>query len=197
MPQGSLRKQEFMIRAAILGLGRWGRSLVNSVPGQSSDIRLVPAHPRTRATAEAFCREKNMRFVDSYAAVLADPAIDAVVLATPHSPHAAQVIQAGAAGSAISARKPRPPDRRSARAPAQAAAKAGVLLAVGFCRRFHPSVVEIRNRQADGRLGATVAMVGQHTTSTRALVAAKNWGADPGEAPAGAMTAVGVHLMDH
>src|SRR3979490_56897 len=120
MPQGSLRKQEFMIRAAILGLGRWGRSLVNSVPGQSSDIRLVPAHPRTRATAEAFCREKDMRFVDSYAAVLADPAIDAVVLATPPSQHAAQVMQAAGARKHIFVEKPMTSDLPSERAGAPA-----------------------------------------------------------------------------
>ena len=40
-------------------------------------------------------------------------------------------------------------------------------------------------------------MVGQHTTSTGAFIPADNWRADPEEAPAGAMTAVGVHLMDH
>src|SRR5258705_470901 len=186
-----------MIRAAILGLGRWGRSLVNSVQGQSPDIRFVAAHTRTRATAEAFCREKDMRFVDSYAAVLADRATDAVVLPTPHSQHAAQVMQAAAAGKHIFVEKPMTLDLPSACAAAQAAHKAGVMLAVGFCRRFHPSVVEIRTRKADGRLGATVAMVGQHTTSTGAFIAADNWRADPEEAPAGAMTAVGVHLMDH
>src|ERR1700704_872141 len=186
-----------MIRAAILGLGRWGRSLVNAGRGRSSDIRFVAAHPRPRATADAFCREKDMRFVDSYAAVLADPAIDAVVLATPHSQHAAQVMQAAAARKHIFVEKPMTLDLPSARAAAQAAHQGGVLLAVGFCRGFHPSVVEIRNRKADGRLGATVAMVGQHTTSTGAFIAADNWRADPEEAPAGAMTAVGVHLLDH
>jgi predicted dehydrogenase len=186
-----------MIRAAILGLGRWGRSLVNSVQGRSRDIAFVAAHTRTRATAEAFCRDKGVRFVDSYAQILADPGIDAVVLATPHSQHAAQVMQAAAARKHVFVEKPMTLDLPSAQAAAQTAHKAGVLLAVGFCRRFHPSVVEIRNRKADGRLGTTVAMVGQHTTSTGAFIAADNWRADPEEAPGGAMTAVGVHLMDH
>ncbi len=186
-----------MIRAAILGLGRWGRSLVNSVQDKSADIRFVAAHTRTRATAEGFCLDKGMAFVDTYARILADPAIDAVVLATPHSQHAGQVMQAAAARKHVFVEKPMTLDLPSARAAADAAHKAGVLLAVGFCRRFHPSVVEIRNRKADGRLGTTVAMVGQHTTSTGAFIAADNWRADPQEAPAGAMTAVGVHLMDH
>ena len=37
-----------MVRAAIIGLGRWGRSLVNSVQGKSKDIRFVAGYTRTR-----------------------------------------------------------------------------------------------------------------------------------------------------
>jgi predicted dehydrogenase len=186
-----------MIRAAILGLGRWGRSLVNSVQGKSRDIQFVAAHTRTRATADDFCRLKGVPFVETYAQILADPAIDAVVLATPHSRHAEQIAQAAAAGKHVFVEKPMTLDLASARAADEAARKAGVMLAVGFNRRFHPAIVEIRKRKADGRLGAVVAMVGQHTTSTQSFIAPDNWRADPEEAPAGAMTAVGVHLMDH
>jgi predicted dehydrogenase len=186
-----------MIRAAILGLGRWGRSLVNSVQGKSRDIEFVAAHTRTRASAEAFCRDKDVRFVETYAQILADPAIDAVVLATPHSRHAEQITQAAAAGKHVFVEKPMTLDLASAQAAADAADKAGVLLAVGFNRRFHPSIVEIRNRKRDGRLGAVIAMVGQHTTSTQSFLAPDNWRSDAQEAPGGAMTAVGVHLMDH
>jgi predicted dehydrogenase len=46
-------------------------------------------------------------------------------------------------------------------------------------------------------LGTLVAMTGQHTTSTGAFIPRDNWRANPVEAPAGAMTAVGVHLLDH
>src|ERR1700759_381189 len=95
-----------MIRAAILGLGRWGRSLVNSVQGKSGDIQFVAAHTRTRASAEGFCRDKNMPFVDTYAEILADRKIDAVVLATPHSLHAEQITQAATAGKHVFVEKP-------------------------------------------------------------------------------------------
>jgi len=186
-----------MIRAAILGLGRWGRSLINSVQGKSGDIAFVAAHTRTRASAEEVCREKDLRLVDTYAQILADPGIDAVVLATPHSLHAGQIAQAAAAGKHVFVEKPMTLDLASARAAAEAAAKAKVMLAVGFNRRFHPAIAEIRNRKAAGRLGTIVAMVGQHTTSTQSFLAADNWRSDAHEAPAGAMTAVGVHLMDH
>lgn len=186
-----------MVRAAILGLGRWGRSLVNSVHGRSDAIRFVRAYTRTRATAEDFCRERKLPLADSYEQILADPEIDAVIVATPHSQHFEQAMRAIEAGKHVFVEKPMTLDRMTAQAAVAAANKARVLLAVGFCRRFHPSVVEIRNRKAEGRLGAIVAMVGQHTTSTGAFIPSDNWRADPDEAPAGAMTAVGVHLLDH
>jgi predicted dehydrogenase len=186
-----------MVRAAIVGLGRWGRSLVASVQGKSQDIRFVAAHTRTRETAEAFCREHDLPLVDRFDVILADPAIDAVVLATPHSQHEAQVRAAAAAGKHVFVEKPITLDRVSADAVVAAARQAGVVLAVGFTRRFHPAIGEVRKRLADGRLGRLVAMVGQHTTSTSAFIPPENWRADPKEAPAGAMTAVGVHLLDH
>src|SRR5437870_3751749 len=186
-----------MIRAAIVGLGRWGRSLVNAVQGKSDDIAFVLAHTRTRASAEDFCREKNVRLVDRYEEILADPDIDAVVLATPHSLHQRQILAAAQAGKHIHVEKPITLDRPSADTAVAAARKAGVVLAVGYCRRFHRSVVEIRTRLQDGRLGAVVSMVAQHTTSTGQFIPPDNWRAAPEEAPGGALTAVGVHALDH
>jgi predicted dehydrogenase len=186
-----------MIRAAIIGLGRWGRSLVNAVQGKSDDIRFVAAHTRTRASAEAFCRDKGIRLAGSYDEVLADPGIDAVVLATPHSLHERQVVAAAGAGKHIHVEKPLTLDRASADRAVAAARKAGVVLAVGYCRRFHPSVVEIRTRLKAGWLGNLVAMVAQHTTSTGQFIASDNWRAAPDESPGGALTAVGVHSLDH
>ena len=186
-----------MIRAAIIGLGRWGRSLVASVQDRSDDIRFVVAHTRTLAAAEDFCREQSVPLADSYQRILADPNVDAVVLATPHSLHEQQVLAAAAAGKHIHVEKPITLDRAGADAAVAATRKAGVVLAVGYCRRFHPSIGEIRKRIADGRLGTVVSMVAQHTTSTAQFIAPGNWRAAPEEAPGGALTAVGVHSLDH
>jgi len=187
-----------MIRAAIVGLGRWGRSLVASVQGKSKDLRFVLAHTRTRATAEDFCRGQGLALVDSYEQLLADPNVDAVVLATPHSLHESQIIAAAAADKHIHVEKPITLDRAGADRAANAARKAGVVLAVGYCRRFHPSVVEVvRRRLAEGRLGTVISMVAQHTTSTGQFIAPDNWRAAAEEAPGGAFTATGVHSLDH
>jgi predicted dehydrogenase len=186
-----------VVRAAIVGLGRWGRSLVNAVQDRSDAIRFTRAHTRTRVSAEAFCREKGIPLANSYDEILADANIDAVVLATPHTQHEAQVRQAAAAGKHIHVEKPVTLDYTSAQAAVAAVRQAGLVLAVGYCRRFHPSVVEIRRRLRDGRLGAVVSMVAQHTTSTAQFIAPDNWRNAPEEAPGGALTAVGVHSLDH
>lgn len=186
-----------MIRAAIIGLGRWGRSLVTSVNGKSDEIHFVAGHTRTRAKAEEFCAGKGVRLVDDFDAILSDPDIDAVVLATPHSQHEEQIKRAAAAGKHILVEKPITLDYASAKSAVAAAQIAGVMLAVGFCRRFHPAICDVRQRLGDGRLGRIVGMVGQHTTSTQSFLAADNWRSDPDEAPAGAMTAVGMHTLDH
>src|SRR2546426_6437587 len=139
-----------MIRAAIVGLGRWGRSLVASVQGKSKDLRFVLAHTRTRATAEDFCRGQGLALVDSYEQLLADPNVDAVVLATPHSLHESQIIAAAAAGKHIHVEKPITLDRAGADRAANAARKAGVVLAGGSSRRLHPPGGARRRRPAPG-----------------------------------------------
>lgn len=186
-----------MIRAAIVGLGRWGRALVTSAADKSDDIRFVRAATRTRASAEDFCRDNHIALADSYEDILSDPAIDAVVLATPHSQHETQALAAIAANKHVFVEKPLTLDLDSGLAVAEAARRAGLVLAVGFARRFHPSIAELRARARDGRLGDVVAMLAQHTTSTVQFIAPDNWRAAAAEAPGGAFTAVGVHSLDN
>src|SRR5580700_11025111 len=191
-----------MIRAAIVGLGRWGRALVTAAGKTDNktadpDLHFVAGTTRTRKSAEDFCRDKRITLFDSYDDILRDPDIDAVVLATPHSRHQAQALAAIAAKKHVFVEKPLTLDLASARAVADAARKSGLILAVGFTRRFHPSVGELRARVRDGRLGDVMALVAQHTTSTAQFVAPDNWRAAPEEAPGGAFTAVGVHALDH
>src|SRR6202011_6237804 len=136
--------ERIMIRAAIVGLGRWGRSLVRSVQGKSDEIEFILAYTRTPATAKEFCRDHNIALVDSYDDILRDAAVDAVVLATPHGEHAQQTMDAAAAGKHIFVEKPITLERASANAAVAAAERAGIVLAGGFWRGFHPSFGDMR-----------------------------------------------------
>ena len=90
-----------MIRAAIVGLGAWGKTLVDSVHGKTDDLHFTTACTRTPANVEAYCGERGIHLATSYDAVLADKTLDAVVLATPNSQHEMQITQAAAAGKHV------------------------------------------------------------------------------------------------
>jgi predicted dehydrogenase len=185
-----------MIRAAIVGIGRWGRTLVGAVEGRSSAIRFTAGHNRTRAHAEAFCAEHGIALRDSLDDILADPAIDAVVFATPHSEHGAQVERAAAAKKHVFMEKPFTLDQRSAARALDAVARAGVVLGVAYPRRFHPAMRALKARIDDGRLGTIAHCYAEQNGPAGLFMAPQSWRADPAEAPAGGMTAMGVHNLD-
>ncbi len=184
-----------MIRAAIAGLGWWGQNLVNSTRN-STTFRFTAASTRTRQTAEAFCREQNLRWTADLDTLLGDPAIDAVVFATPHSQHPDQVRRAAAAGKHVFVEKPFALSLAGADAMIAAAERAGIVLAVGFNRRFHPSMGRLRDAARAGRFGTLVTVSAEQTALHGLELTETAWRAQPGEAPGGAMTAIGVHLVD-
>jgi predicted dehydrogenase len=184
-----------MIRAAIVGLGWWGQNLVNSVRG-SNAIRFTTAHTRTRTTAAGFCSEAGLRWIESLDKILDDNEIDAVVFATPHTQHVEQVIRAAGAGKHVFVEKPFGLSVEDAIRAKDAADKAGIVLAVGFNRRFHPSMGMLRNAITSGQLGTLVTVSAEQTALHGITMTPEAWRAQPNEAPAGAMTAIGVHLVD-
>ncbi|HEX2150479.1 MAG TPA: Gfo/Idh/MocA family oxidoreductase, partial [Stellaceae bacterium] len=185
-----------MIRAAMVGIGRWGRTLVGSVQGKSEAFRFTAGHNRTRANAAAFCAEHGLKLADSLDEILADPAIDAVVFATPHSEHGPQVERAAAAGKHVFMEKPFTLDRHSAARALDAVARAGIVLGVAYPRRFHPNMRELKRRVDDGRLGTIAHCHAEQNSPAGLFMDPRSWRADPEEAPAGGMTAMGVHNVD-
>lgn len=185
-----------MIRLAIVGIGRWGRTLVGSAQGKSDRLRFVAGFNRTAANAAAFCAEHGLALKDSLDAVLADPNIDAVVFATPHSEHGDQVERAAAAGKHVMMEKPFTLDRASAARALDRAAQAGIVLGVAYPRRFHPSLKELKARLDAGRLGRIAHCHGEQNGPAGLFMEPRSWRALRQEAPAGGMTAMGVHNLD-
>ncbi len=183
------------VRAAIVGLGRWGQRLVNSIEG-SDKIRVVAGVTRRVERAQAFADAKGFPLGADYGAVLADPAIDAVILATPHSLHADQVVAAAAAGKQIFSDKPFTLDKASAERAVAAAEAAGVTLAVGFNRRFLPAIRQLRGFVADGTLGTLLHAEANFSVNAVGRYDDDSWRLDRAEAPCGGLTGLGIHLID-
>lgn len=185
-----------MIRAAIIGLGWWGRTIVDSVHGKSDQVTFVAGNTRTRAKAEDFCRGRKIELRDDLDAILRDPAIDAIVYTTPHSQHEEHVKRAAQAGKHIYVEKPFTLTVASARSALDAVKKAGVVLGIDYQRRFEPAIGEIRARVRDGRLGTICFGVAEVTAPGGLFMPKESWRTNPDETPVGAMTGIGVHLVD-
>ncbi len=174
----------------------WGQKLVDSVYGKSDQITFVAGTTRTLSKAEDFCRERKIDLRDDLDALLGDADIDAIVLATPHSMHEEQVRRTAQAGKNVYVEKPFTLDVESAKSALAAVRQAGVVFGIDYQRRFHPSIVEIRNRINDGRLGTVSSCVGEIITPSAFNLSEGHWRANPEETPAGGLAGLGVHLMD-
>jgi len=185
-----------MIRAAIVGLGWWGRTLVEAV-ADSAAIRVVAGTTRTGSPeVTAFAAAQQVRLADSYAALLADPGVDAVVLATPHSQHTAQTVAAAHAGKHVFCEKPFALTRADAEAAVAATERAGVTLGLGYNRRFHPEMTALRQRIQAGELGTILHFEATMTFPNALFLTADAWRADKEETPCGGLTPMGVHAID-
>jgi predicted dehydrogenase len=185
-----------MLEAAIIGMGRWGRVLVDSVQGKSDAIRFVAGATGTPAKAAEYAAEKGITLHPSYEAVLADPRVAAVVLASPHSQHAAQVIAAAKAGKHVFVEKPFTLTRAEAEAAVAAVRAAGVTMALGHNRRFLPATAKLRAMIAGGELGTLCHIEGNFSGPGALAYRPGMWRADRTESPAGGMGGMGIHMVD-
>jgi predicted dehydrogenase len=185
-----------MINAAIVGLGKWGQNLVNSVQGKSDKIRFTTGVLRHPDKAREYADSQGIRLLDDYRKALADPSIDAVVLATPHTVHAEQIVAAARAGKPVFTEKPLALTSRSSATAVKACAEAGVTLAVGYNWRFQPALQEIKRMLADGRLGKLMHIEGNFCGPSVYRFSRDHWRQQRDEGPAGGMTGRGVHVLD-
>lgn len=183
-----------MIDAAIVGLGRWGQGLVESVQGRSGAIRFVRGVTRTPAKAEEFCARHGIALGDDYAAMLRDRKVNAVVLATPHSQHAEQITAAARRKRHVFCEKPFTLTRRSAERALAACARAGIVVGIGHNRRFMANARELKRMIDAGELGTLLHV--EANFSANLAFAAGQWRDSRAESPAGGMTSLGIHAVD-
>ncbi len=183
-----------MINAAIIGVGRWGQTLVSSVQGSSDAIRFTAGVTRTLSKAEAFCRENGIALGDDYDAVLGDASIDAVVLATPHTQHRDQIVRAAEAGKHVFTEKPFTLDKAGAEAAVAACRKAGVAIGLGHNKRFCDNTAELKRMIEAGELGTLMHVESNFSANMAGM--ATTWRDSRAESPAGGMTSLGIHALD-
>jgi len=184
-----------MLNAAIVGLGRWGRHLVESLHG-SERIRFVAGVEPARERAEPFARQHGITLLDDYAGVLADRSIDAVVIAHTNSLHVEYTVRAARAGKHVFVEKPLALSAAHALEAVHACREANVMLQVGFTWRFHPALLALGQWIDRGMLGTLLHVEGNYSGPSGYRHPPGYWRLSRAENPAGGMAARGIHIVD-
>lgn len=136
-------------RVAQVGCGHWGKNLARNFAELGALAAISDDHA---ATAEKISADHGVP-ARSFDAILADPDIDGVALATPAISHADMAMRALAAGKHVFVEKPLALDPRDAEHVIAAADRAGRVLMVGHLLQYHPIFLALKQIVMSGTLG--------------------------------------------
>jgi predicted dehydrogenase len=183
-----------MLNVAVVGLGWWGRIIV-PLAKASSKLRVVRVADPAPAAAD-FARAQELPLSKDLDDVLRDPQVQGVVLCTPHTQHTEQIVRAAQAKKHVFCEKPLSLSRADVLRAVDACNRNGVKLAVGHEKRFEPPIQELMRMVKSGELGTPLQIEANFVQDKFLSLPPDNWRLSAKEAPAGPMTATGIHLLD-
>lgn len=182
-----------MLKVAVVGLGWWGR-IICGLLKESKKLRVRAGVDVV--SDSGFCTKNGFDFWDSFEKAIQSPEIEAVILCTPHTQHCEQIVKAAGAKKHVFCEKPLSLSRADVLKAVAACNAAGVALAVGHERRFEPPLLELQRMAQAGELGTLLQIEANFSQDKFLALPADNWRLSGKEAPAGPMTATGIHLLD-
>ena len=186
------------VGVALVGYGWWG-TLIAAQLVASPHFELVAAvevDPQARRRLAEDAARLGFGVAQQLSEVLADPAVEAVILCTPHPLHAEQIVEAARAGRHVFCEKPLCLTLADAeRALAECEAR-GRVIGIGHERRFEPAVIALRSDIAAGKLGTLLQIEANFSQDKFFALPKDNWRLSNRYAPVGPLTATGIHLVD-
>ena len=138
---------------ALVGLGYWGPNLARNFAAIDGCDLAWCCDASEEARARFAGQYQRTRFTDDLAEVLADPALDAVAIATPVPTHAELAVRVLEAGKHCFVEKPLAQSVADAQLAVDAAHSAGRTLMVGHLLEYHPGVQKLKELSDSGELG--------------------------------------------
>jgi predicted dehydrogenase len=176
-------------------MGWWGKIIVPLLK-KSSKLKVDKVVEVNASAVSDFARAHDVRVLPDFGGILHDPSVQAVVLCTPHTQHTEQIIAAANAGKHVFCEKPLSMTRADVLRAIEAVNANGVTLAVGHERRFEPPIIELMRIVKSGQLGTPLQVEANFNQDKFLSLPSDNWRLSSSEAPAGPMTATGIHLLD-
>ncbi len=144
------------LRIAVAGLGYWGPNLARNFAAIDGCELAWCCDPSAQAREAVAGRFPYARFTGDLDEVLADPALDAVALATPVPTHAESAVRVLEAGKHCFVEKPLAQSVADAERVVAAAEAAGRVLMVGHLLEYHPGVQRLKQLVDSGELGERI-----------------------------------------
>jgi 1,5-anhydro-D-fructose reductase (1,5-anhydro-D-mannitol-forming) len=186
-----------LVRWGIIGCGNVTE--IKSGPGfqKAEGSSLVAVMRRDRAKAEDYARRHGVpRVHDNADALIQDPEVDAVYIATPPSSHLDLALRVAAAGKPCLVEKPMAMTHAECVRMNDAFRAAGVPLFVAYYRRALPRFLEVRRQLESGAIGPVTDV---HVRISEPLAkgeGASGWRFDPAVAGAGLFYDLASHCLD-
>jgi predicted dehydrogenase len=183
------------VRVAALGMGWWSDVLADAAR-RGGALEIVSCFTRSPDKRDAFARKYGCRAVASYAEILADESIEAIINTTPNHAHLETTRAAAEAGKHVFLDKPIANTIADGRAITRACADAGVILAVGYQRRRESQFQWIKREIEAGRFGQLVQAEANISRDREGKIDLSSWRYQASGMPGGVMLQIGVHYAD-
>jgi len=142
------------IRTAVIGAGHWGPNLIRNFDNPPASSVVLVAERDSNRAAQVRARFPHIEVTDATDAVVVDPRVDAVVVATPTSTHYSIVKAALRAGKHVLVEKPITTKSEEADELTELAQKNGKVLMVGHVFVYNQAVQKVRAYLQAGELGS-------------------------------------------
>ena len=184
-----------LVGIGIVGLGEWGTLLAEQV-ARSGKAVVASVYSRNPARRRQLAEQYGCSAADSYEAMLKDPRVRGVILATPNSLHEEQIRLAAAHGKHVLVEKPIAASLASALRIARVAANSGIIVAVGHNSRRRPESRYLKRALEQGWIGQPVMVEATFSHDRGLRLKPGEWRWLPEECPSGPLTQLGVHHAD-
>jgi predicted dehydrogenase len=183
------------LRVACIGMGWWSDVLADAI-SRSGKLTIAACYTRSPDKRAAFAAKYGCRPVASYEAILADPAIEAIINTTPNDVHLETTGAAAAAGKHVFLDKPIANTVSDGRAITAVCARHKVVLALGYQRRRESQFRWLRAQIDAGVLGKLVNAEANISRDRLGKIDLSSWRYQAAGMPGGVMLQIGIHYAD-
>ncbi len=183
------------VRVAALGMGWWSDVLADAVQ-RTPALEIVACYTRSAAKRASFADKYGCRAAASYADILADETIEAIVNTTPNHVHLETTREAAEAGKHVFLDKPIANSISDGHAITRLCEDAGVILSVGYQRRRETHFRWIKDAIDAGRFGKLVQAEANISRDRLGKFDLGSWRFLSSGMPGGVLLQIGIHSTD-